>query len=173
MGRRFCELNGERSLWMFAAARLVCIPFSLLGAIVVAMWSREWFGNTAGLLSAALWCFSPNILAHGHLVTPDVAATALGVTTCYLFTRWLRDPAWQYTFLLGTSLAIALLCKATWIVLFGVLLLQWILSRLFRARRETRCEASRCRARYCDRGTKPFLRLGEELHETRRVSVCL
>lgn len=130
VGRRFCELNGERSLELFAAARLACIPFSLLGAIVVAMWSREWFGNAAGLLSTTLWCFSPNVLAHGHLVTPDVAATALGVTTCYLFTRWLRTPSWQRTFLLGTSLAIALLCKATWIILFGALVLQWMLLRL-------------------------------------------
>jgi hypothetical protein len=134
VGRRFCEMNGERSLLMFAVARLLCIPFSLLGAVVVAMWSREWFGHKAGLLSATLWCFSPNLLAHGHLVTPDVAATSLGVTTCYLFTRWLREPTSQHTFLLGTSLALALLCKATWLVLFGVLLLQWILLRLFTPR---------------------------------------
>ena len=50
--------------------------FSLIGGLFCFAWSRElWQSNSAGLISLTLWCFEPNILAHGELITPDCAAT--------------------------------------------------------------------------------------------------
>ena len=64
-GRRFVESNGVRCLQYFAIAHCACVPFSLLGACICFAWGRDLYGNAAGLCAAALWCFSPNILAHG------------------------------------------------------------------------------------------------------------
>jgi hypothetical protein len=41
-------------------------------------------------VALVLWCFCPNILGNGALITPDVPAAALGVTACYFFWRWLK-----------------------------------------------------------------------------------
>ena len=69
---------------MFTLARWACIPFSLLGAYVCYRWAADLYGELAGAWSLVLWCFSPNILAHAQLITPDLGATALGVTAGYL-----------------------------------------------------------------------------------------
>ncbi|MGH7201076.1 MAG: glycosyltransferase family 39 protein [Planctomycetaceae bacterium] len=106
-------------------ARWALIPLSLLGACVCARWAEKLYGPKAGLLAAALWCFSPNLLAHGALITPDAGATALGLTACYLFWRWLRGPSWRAAALAGLALGVAELTKSTWIVLFALWPLLW------------------------------------------------
>ncbi len=84
--------NGLRTFRLFALARWACIPFSLLGAYVCFRWARELYGGAAGILALTVWCFSPNIIAHAQLITPDAGAAALGVTAAYLLWRWLRRP---------------------------------------------------------------------------------
>lgn len=128
-GKRFCELNRERILEFFAVARLACIPLSLLGCVVVFLWSRELFGPVSAVVSASLWCFSPSILAHGHLVTPDVGATSFGIATCYAFAKWLRRPTWPGAWLTGTLFGLSVLCKLTWLLLGPLLLFQWLVFR--------------------------------------------
>jgi len=124
---RFIELNGFRSFWHFTLARWACIPFSLLGAYICFRWARELYGGAAGLLALTLWCFSPNIITHGQLITPDLGATALGVTAAYFFWRWLKRPEWPRTLAAGLALGIAELAKTTWIVLFGLWPLLWLI----------------------------------------------
>ena len=41
VGVEFIRLNGENSFYYFALARLACIPFSLLGALVCFLLARE------------------------------------------------------------------------------------------------------------------------------------
>ena len=86
----------ERSAWLFTLARWACIPFSLWGAWVAFRWAWELYGDGAGLLlPLTLWCFSLNIIAHGQLITSDVAAPRGRATTaCYTFCWWLRRPTW-------------------------------------------------------------------------------
>lgn len=79
VGYDFIKANGEQSFWYFTLARWACIPFSLLGAYVSFRWARELYGDLAGILAITLWCFAPNMLAHGQLLTPDVGGTAMGV----------------------------------------------------------------------------------------------
>jgi len=132
MGANFIKANGERSIWLYTIARWACIPFSLIGGLFCFYWSRElWGHNLAGLISLALWCFEPNILAHGELVTPDCAATSLGLGAGYFFWRWLKQPNWERASLAGLLLGFAQLSKMTWIILFGVWPVLWILWTLF------------------------------------------
>ncbi len=52
-----------------------------LGALVY-LWSRRLFGRGGALVSLALFAFCPNFLAHGPLVTSDVAASLFFLAAC-------------------------------------------------------------------------------------------
>jgi len=129
LGEDFVAANGERSLWLFTIARWACIPFSVIGAYVCFRWACELYGPSAGLLSLSLWCFCPNILAHGQLITSDVAATSLGLAACYTFWRWLKQPTWTRTLTSGLVLGVAELAKMTLVVFFVIWPLMWLVYR--------------------------------------------
>lgn len=128
-GADLIATNGERSFFLFTIARCACIPFAWIGGVVCFLWARDLFGPLAGILATTLWCFSPNILAHGSLITPDMPATALYVAACYLFWRWLRSPSWEQAILAGIVLGVAELTKTTFIFLYPFLPLLWVLYR--------------------------------------------
>jgi 4-amino-4-deoxy-L-arabinose transferase-like glycosyltransferase len=129
-GRQFFERVGSVGFWWMTLARWICIPFSLVGGYICYRWAKALYGRDAGLFALALWCFSPSVLAYGHLITPDVAAAALGVTAGYCFWKWLQEPSWINVVWTGMALGIAELAKSTWIVLFGVWPVIWFLWRL-------------------------------------------
>ncbi|HVA40513.1 MAG TPA: glycosyltransferase family 39 protein, partial [Candidatus Binataceae bacterium] len=130
MGQRFAAANGERVLWLTTLGRWACIPFSLIGAMVCFRWARELYGPRAGLGALLLWCFSPNILAHGALLTSDIGATALGAAAWYAFWRWLRDATWRRAAIFGLLLGIAELAKATLVVFYPLAAVIWVVFRL-------------------------------------------
>jgi hypothetical protein len=121
--------NEEQSFRLFTLARWVCIPFSLLGGYICLRWARELYGKTAGVLALALWCFCPNIIAHGQLITADAAATALAVAACYTFWRWLRQPTWWHTPLSGVVLGVAELAKTTLVIFYPLWPILWVIYR--------------------------------------------
>ena len=129
VGRDFTVVNGERTFWLFTIARWACIPFSLIGGYVCFAWGRALYGSHSGILACGLWCFSPNVLAHAQLMTPDVGTTALGVAAAYTFWQWLREPSWRSTLLAGFVLGLAELAKTTLIVFFALWPLMWLMSR--------------------------------------------
>ena len=122
----FVLANGQRSVELLAAARWACLPLSIIGASVVFFWARELYGRAAGVLALGLWCFSPTMMAHAQLITPDAGAAALGVAAAYVFRRWLKQPGWGRACWAGVVLGLAQLTKTTWIVLFGLWPLLWI-----------------------------------------------
>jgi len=126
IGRRFMELNGERSFLLFSMARWACIPFSVLGACVCWHWARELYGPAAGVLAATLWCASPNIIAHAQAITPDAGAAAMGIAAAYAFWHWLRSPTWGRALAAGAVLGLAELTKTTWVVLFPLWPVLWL-----------------------------------------------
>ena len=129
VGDDLIAANGERSFFLFMIARWACIPFAWIGGIVCYLWGRDLYGSLAGLLATTLWCFSPNILAHASLITPDAPATALYLAACYLFWRWLRNPVWEQVVLAGIVLGLAELTKTTFVFLYALLPLLWVLYR--------------------------------------------
>ena len=120
VGRDFVTANGPRTLWLTTYARWACLPFSLLGAWMCGCWAREAFGPRAGVTAVALWCFSPNMLAHGSLLTPDAAAAAFAVTAAYLFWRWMRCRSWSRAIVAGVALGLAQLTKTSLLILLPV-----------------------------------------------------
>lgn len=136
IGENFVSNNGRRSLWLLTMARWACIPFSLLGAFVCYHWSRKLYGDTAGLLALGIWTFAPTIIGHGQLITADVGGASIGILGMYVFWRWLNAPSWRTALILGAVLGIMELTKTTWVILFGLWPVIWVLWRLF-------CEAGK------------------------------
>ncbi len=130
VGRDFTTVNGSRSFWLITLGRWACIPFSLLGGYVCFCWSREVYGSAAGIVALLLWCFCPNIIAHGQLITGDMGATAVGIAAFYVFWRWLRKPCFERAFIAGLMLGLAELTKFVWVMLYFLWPALWIIWRL-------------------------------------------
>ena len=123
LGANFLRANDRgNARWFryFVLARWAVLPFSVLGAYVCYRWARELYGPLAGIVTLILWCFSPNMIAWGSTICPDVAASALGVAAGYVFWRWLKNPTWRGAVVAGAVLGVAQLTKTTWVVLFGL-----------------------------------------------------
>jgi hypothetical protein len=130
IGASLFQRAGLAGVWWMTVARLSCIPFAVVGACTCFLWARDLYGRKSGLLAMMLWCFSPSILAHGHLITPDAPAAAVGASAIYCFWKWLRLPNWKLSVFCGLLLGMAELTKATWIVLYAFYPLAWIAWRL-------------------------------------------
>lgn len=120
VGADFVVANGRAAPGLYALARWMCLPFSLLGLLVCWFWGRELAGSAGGTIAAALWCFSPNLIGHGALITNDVAAAACGLLAAWRFQHWLLIPSGKNAFVSGTCLGLALLTKTYWIILLGI-----------------------------------------------------
>jgi len=103
---------------MIFFGRLPMIGLLLILVFYLFKWARELFGNGAGLIALTLFCFSPTFLAHGHLVTTDVAA-ALGVfVSMYYFVAALKKPSVKNMAVAGIALGVAELLKFSCILLY-------------------------------------------------------
>lgn len=129
LGEQFVEENRRRSLWLVTLGRWACVPFSVLGAITCFLWGRALYGQRSGLLASGLWCFSPLILGHAALLTPDAPAAALGMLACYTFWLWLKHPTWQRTIATGIILGLAELSKMTLILFYPLWPVLWFIYR--------------------------------------------
>jgi len=108
------------------ARRMVLALGAALGAIVYA-WSWRLYGAGGALLSLALYCVCPNLLAHARLVTSDVA-TALALTVAVgAASSALALPRVSRVVPSGVAAGALLLCKAT--SLLFVPMLAWLAAR--------------------------------------------
>jgi len=129
VGKDFLVANGSRSFRLFTMARWACIPFVVAGGLICWLWARELYGRWAGLASLALWCFCPNILGNGALITPDAATSSLGVASAFTFWRWLRAANLGTAYVAGLALGLAELAKTNWLFLFPLWPLLWAVWR--------------------------------------------
>lgn len=104
----------------FLLGRLVSIAVLLATCYLTYGYARSLYGPLAGLVAAALCCLSPNLLAHGPLVTPDIYLTAAIVGSLWAFDRLLRKPVAKSALVLGLALGLAALAKLTGILLLGI-----------------------------------------------------
>jgi hypothetical protein len=126
----FALLNLDRYFELFRLARMVMPLLSILGGLVVFLWSRRLYGSGGGLLSLCLWVFCPNILAHCRLVTTDVGATALGAAATFVFWHYLRNPSWRLAAASGVMLGLAQLTKFSMLLLYAVWPFLWLVRLL-------------------------------------------
>jgi hypothetical protein len=133
VGMDFISANGQNAFWFFTVARWACIPLSVIGGYICSRWANDLFGPYSAPLALLLWCFSPNILAHGQMITPDLGATSFGLLAAYLFWKWLKESTWKRACLVGFALGLAELTKSTWIILFGLWPALWVIWKICRS----------------------------------------
>lgn len=127
-GQRLIDLRTDD--WMLDASRLAMLPVALLLGALVFVWSRRLYGFWGAALSLGLFSFSPNLIAHARLITPDVTLTLC--TTLGAYRLWLlaeRRGARQI-WLAGACLGLLLLSKHTALVLIPILALTDLVHRL-------------------------------------------
>lgn len=110
------------------AGRLPILWLGVLLGALICRWARDRGGSNAGLLALALYAFEPNGIAHGTLITTDMAATFLVVATLYAAKRVSEKAerrgsgnfvGWMGV---GSLLGLALLAKVSALMLVPVLL---------------------------------------------------
>ncbi|MBV8199182.1 MAG: glycosyltransferase family 39 protein [Acidobacteria bacterium] len=112
--------QGERRIRL---GRLATVGLGLVLGWLVWHWARALFGRRGGLLALLLYSFCPNVLAHAHLVTTDLA-TALGMFgATYAFWRYRQRPdGWRLT-VAAAAFGAAQLTKVTALFLVPIFLL--------------------------------------------------
>jgi hypothetical protein len=122
-----------RGAGRFQLARLSTVALGLLLGWLVWHWGRALFGFGGGMLALFLYTFCPNVLAHSHLVTTDLA-TALGMfAATYAFWRYRRRPGGWRLAAAAAAFGAAQLTKVTALFLVPVFLLI-VLIELMRGR---------------------------------------
>ncbi|MFI0266864.1 ArnT family glycosyltransferase [Streptomyces luteogriseus] len=110
LGRQLLYESGNDPWRLMLRARLPVIALTLSFALVVFAFARELAGPLAGSAALALYCFSPDVVAHGSLATLDVPAAGFVLTSAWLVWRARRRPR-LYVPLAGLSLGAALATK--------------------------------------------------------------
>jgi hypothetical protein len=94
------------------AARLTTIAVTVLGGLLLWRVALR-FGMVPGLVTHALWCFSPAVLAAGSLATLDAWVTAFVIGLTWATARYLERPRGSRALVVGVCAGLAAACKIT------------------------------------------------------------
>lgn len=149
IGQRFLYGSGNTPEALLAAGRGAMALWGAGVCLLVFFWSRRLWGDAGGLLSLALCAGSTTMLAHGPVVTSDMASAFCLLAASGAFWRQLREPSAGR---LGLGLALtglAAIAKFSVLLLPGIyallLVVHWLLPR-DAARRAAAREAGRAAA---------------------------
>jgi len=127
-GRQFLYHSGNNADTILFLARLGPIFLTLATAFLIYWWSKELIGRWWGLVPALLFALSPNILAHGHYVTTDIAATFGALFAVYFYVKFLEQPTARRAAYAGAAFGVAQLLKFSMVLLaphFALIAVLW------------------------------------------------
>ncbi|TMA81312.1 MAG: glycosyltransferase family 39 protein [Deltaproteobacteria bacterium] len=110
VGYHFFYDQGNDVGAMLRAGRTMTAVLGVGLGLLVYAWSRRLFGPTGGILSAALYAFCPTLLAHGRLITTDLAAALF--FTASVWSLWVAFHTVSPGSVLVAALAVAGLWQA-------------------------------------------------------------
>jgi len=143
-GRRFLYANNADRVLM--RARLAASLFTLSLVLLVWRVTKSFFGATAAIFSTVLFIFEPNILAHGALVTTDMAlALSLFSATIALYWYFQHPNMWRVA-VLGFTIGLTLASKFAGVLVIPVVIMLAALEILRRG--NSQCEAKGRRFRW-------------------------
>lgn len=120
-GNEYVERGGGGG-FLFPA-RLAAAGFSLLLALLVFCAAREMFGDAEALVALALLAFEPNLVAHGSLVTTDMALAATMFASVFALYRYVGRPGTSRLLVAGLAIGLMLASKHSAVYALPVLLL--------------------------------------------------
>lgn len=101
-------------------SRLPMMLLMIALGLFIFKWAKELFGRKVGLIVLLLYAFYPDVLAHGRLVTTDVAATFGFVVAAYYFDKAIQKVSRRTVIYAALALALAQLLKFSAILLFPI-----------------------------------------------------
>ncbi len=117
---------------MVIPARIASMLFSLALALLVFMAARTMFGPTEGLIALAVLAFEPVLIAHGSLVTNDMALTATLFGTVFALHLYRENPTPARLALIGIAAGLTLAAKYSGVIVLPIVVLfLWPRLRLF------------------------------------------
>lgn len=134
MGYDLMKRNVERYQEIFYSARMMIVAVGCLLGLVVFVWATSLYGWQAGLVALALFCFSPSMLAHTHLVTLDLCGAFGFAATAWAVWALLDRPSRVRASIVGATVGVATLLKLSGFVLGAVV----VTGVVIRAIRESR-----------------------------------
>jgi 4-amino-4-deoxy-L-arabinose transferase-like glycosyltransferase len=102
-------------------ARMAASAFTLLLAACVFLAADRFFGLGAAAIALALFAVEPSILAHGALVTTDMAVTCGIFAATYTFARYAEHPSILRLLACGLAAGCALVSKHSGILVLPIL----------------------------------------------------
>ena len=120
-GRVFLYETGNNPDQILFWARMSMVALLVFLGWFIFQWARELAGTGGALFALFLFAFSPTFLAHGHLVTTDIAAVFGFMLAMFFYLRFLQAPSFKSTMLAGVTLGVALLLKFSTLLLLPFL----------------------------------------------------
>jgi hypothetical protein len=94
-------------------ARVGVLPFFILGAVVVFLWTNRVAGERAALFAVFLYTTTPTILAFSSIAYTDIVAASTQLAALFAFTLWLEAPTRSRVLWLALTVGLAFLAKLT------------------------------------------------------------
>lgn len=91
--------------------RYITLLICFLIGLYIYRWSKEAFGENAGLFSLFLFTFCPNLQANIPLVGTDAYTALFTLTSAYYFRRFILYSGWQNFILFSIQIGFALIVK--------------------------------------------------------------
>lgn len=113
---------------LLTLARLCSLWIWLVGLVLTAAWSRCLYGPRAMAFAAWLYALSPNLLAHGALVTMELPLLACTTAMFFAFWAFLRSGKRHWFILSAMIGGLAFSCKFTTVLIPPILALAWWLA---------------------------------------------
>ncbi|MBU2635292.1 glycosyltransferase family 39 protein [Patescibacteria group bacterium] len=129
-GSQFLYYSGNNPDQILFWARIPMILLLIFLGWFIFRWTKELAGNKIALLVLTLFSFSPTFLAHGRLVTTDVAAALGVVMASYFWIKFLKSPTKKNIIFAGLIFGVSILLKFSLVLvipLFGIITIVYAL----------------------------------------------
>lgn len=119
-GQQFLYNNRVPHSDILFAGRVGVMLVTAVLAVYVYRFGRRLYGYRAGVCALTLYCFCPNILAHGRLATHDLGLAAMMLASCYHFWVYMDERRMRSLLACGVAAGLALLVKTAAVLLAPV-----------------------------------------------------
>jgi hypothetical protein len=121
-GTQFVYSDGNDADKIMFRTRMMAAVFTLLMGILLLVATQEMFGPIAALIALTVFVLEPIILAHGAVVTTDMALSCFLFATVYAFYRFVKQPSAARLVITALTAGLALSAKHSGILVFPILI---------------------------------------------------
>lgn len=115
----FYKMNNRTGL-LFFLGRFFLLLLGIPLALVLSKWAENLYGSSASIITLALFCLSPNILAHARIISTDFGSVAFTIIAAFFLWKFTNSLKLKDLLLSSALWGLALSGKYTVIFYFGV-----------------------------------------------------